>query len=680
MEQTYFVKNGIIHAEKGLPFGSRWFCDDRTSAQISDEGIELLDFFGSNTAGGGGHIVFRSCFWGPMRLYSITDKGRKLVSPGNCMILPFGFRGGPENCAFSVYLANNCLYITAQPAENMTLSLEFYDDFCFSPQQGKYADLRLKSEPRTWQPIVFENNRLTTSFSTNRGATNIMLSANAKLDYSVTSNYRKHILKASMEAGQTLAFCLSVSDAETQDWTDFAEGWDSQYSRYTAIAAKAPKLHSGNVHLDNFFQLAPMYAECLKIKDAWGLIRARMTRYWAWGWDTMTSNNCLAYWGDEEFLGHMLAQLKKYAQPGAGIAHSFSLDLRGGEAAPPPAQGMFLTVMDLYRQTGGDVAPYYDFAKELFDIILATEKSDTGLCLGLSLYPDFRELIRETGNDLSAFNNTVAYCAARSMARIAASMQDELTQQKADAFADRMLKNFGKIMYNPELGFIDSSVEADTLQRRNLGSNNAVKWESNDCADLVAGLEDSCLAFYEKNLVCEAGLRPVPEWDTSYDADGNQLHCWWMVMSEFYTRLANRANRADLMEQYAGWVSYWTERLTCPEGIPCLCNDKDVPFNNWNAHSGIWHGYSIRGFYNALVHSYVGVDLDHKGLNLYPHSGPDLKLEGLHFGSKTFDVTVEGAGGKLQDVIFNGQSLGPVTTIGWDMLRENNTLFVKRTT
>ena len=150
-------------------------------------------------------------------------------------------------------------------------------------------------------------------------------------------------------------------------------------------------------------------------------------------------------------------------------------------------------------------------------------------------------------------------------------------------------------------------------------------------------------------------------------------------MSEFYTRLANRANRADLLEQYAGWVAYWTERLTCPEGVSCLCNDKNVPFDNWNAHSGIWHGYNIRGFYNALVHSYVGVDLDHEGLHLYPYAGPELMLEGLHFGKTLFDIEMVGSGAAIEDVILNGVSLGAVSTIGWELLQAHNTVRVHRT-
>ena len=339
---------------------------------------------------------------------------------------------------------------------------------------------------------------------------------------------------------------------------------------------------------------------------------------------------------------------------------------------------MYLTIMDLCRLAGGDISAQYPFAKKIFELILATEAEGTGLCKGRSNYPDFGELLGETGNDISTFNNTVSYCSARSMEKIAASLGDAETEEKARAFSERIEANFGKYMFNRELGFVDSSVDADTFEPRGVVTNNAVKWENNYCAKLVDEVAEQCLAFYEKNLVSKAGIRPIPEWSKYYDADANQLHCWWPVMSEFYTRLINRFNRPELVEQYLGWVEHWTGRLMCPEGISCYSNEADVPYDRWNAQPGIWHGYSIRGFYNALVHSYIGVDFDERGMNFYPYSGEEVAIENLHFGEKSFDVEMKGSGAKIREVVLNGESLGSVTSIPYEMLKEKNIVQVWR--
>ena len=147
-------------------------------------------------------------------------------------------------------------------------------------------------------------------------------------------------------------------------------------------------------------------------------------------------------------------------------------------------------------------------------------------------------------------------------------------------------------------------------------------------------------------------------------------------MSEFYTRLLNRAGDRDAMRQYIGWLSYWTERLTCPEGIQCFFNEEEPPADNWNSLSGICNAYSIRGFYNAIVHNLVGVDFDNQGLHIHPMRGECLTLNNLHFGKYSFDISVEQ--GDVDGVFHNGVPLGNVEVIPYAAMAEKNTLRVIR--
>ena len=149
-------------------------------------------------------------------------------------------------------------------------------------------------------------------------------------------------------------------------------------------------------------------------------------------------------------------------------------------------------------------------------------------------------------------------------------------------------------------------------------------------------------------------------------------------MTEFYARLINQLDRPDLIAQYVGWIEYWTEKLVCPEGIDCYYNEKEVPFNNWDAMPGIWHAYSIRGFYNAVVHAYIGVSMDENGLNIYPYSGEEVAIQNLHWGEKTIDVSVKGSGKNILSVKLNGEEQGCVKTIPHEALKEQNTIEIIR--
>ena len=209
-------------------------------------------------------------------------------------------------------------------------------------------------------------------------------------------------------------------------------------------------------------------------------------------------------------------------------------------------------------------------------------------------------------------------------------------------------------------------------------SNNAVKWENNYCGELTDAVAGRCLAFYERELVAPAGLRPYPVWSSVYDLDSNQLHCWWPVMSEFYTRLANRYDRPDLLRQWGEWVEGWTRRLMCPEGISCYADEAMPPFDNWNCQPGIWHGYSMRGWYTAAVHSVVGVDLDAGGLTVYPYSGEEMALRGVHYGEKTLDIVMRGSGPYVEKLTVNGTELRALHKVPADLLREHNRIEVRR--
>lgn len=673
----YKVVKGTIYCENGLPYAPRWFCDGRMALEVDNQGVRQIDYFGPALAGS--YIVFKKRFWDGMRFYLNENGKRTALKPKKCEIMPFGYKSENEKYTYSIYTVNDCIFVTVQPYFACNMDIEFYDDSVFRPETHAHKGVGLGGGERKWQPFQITGGRLCSSFTENGTTTNISFSSNARLTFKETPRNTKYTLTMhDLKAGQEYVLAFSAANGEPKTCKGYQALLAKQFERYRAVAEKAPVLKSSHLLLNQYFQLAPLYHESLKTTDVLGAIRAQSTHYWVWGWDSMTSGNACFYWGDHAFMGEMLQCFEKHSDPERGIAHAFTCKMEIGGAAPPPAQGMYITLLDLYRLSGGDWQKHYPFAKKLIKTIFAAEVKNTGFCAGTSLYPDHRALIHETGNDISAFNNTVSYCAVRSMEKIAAAAGDIETGKQCKAFADRMRAGFEDIMYNENIGFIDSSVEADTYEKRNVPSNNAVKWENNYCGELVEKRGAQYLKFYEDHLVSPAGLRPIPEWNECYDIDANQLHCWWPVMSEFYIRLINQFNRPDLIRQYISWIEYWAERLMCPEGIPCYDNDPNVPFDNWNCLCGIWHGYSIRGFYNAVVHAFIGVDFDEKGLNIYPYSGEEAELLNLHFGNKTFNIQMRGSGRHVKSVRLNGEDLGAVTVIPFERFCAHNTVEVIR--
>ena len=389
----YTVENGIIYTEKGLPWPPRWFCDGRVAFQADQESITEIDYFGPKT--GGSPIVFLKRFWKGMTFYTICRQRRQVIRAGQCEILPYGFSSRSELCEYGVFTADDRIYLTFRLEYDGAVAVEFYDDFLFFPETRAERDLRYGGAARSWERPRQEGHTVVCSYVEQGVPTSVTFSSDARLVLTRTSRNVKNILTLDgLSAGEEYALAISFSQKGQRACEGAQAARNRQRERYQRVSRKAPVLKSGRPLLDQFFQLAPMYHEALKTTDVKGAIRAQSTHYWVWGWDSMTSENAAVYWGDDVFIGQMLDCMEKYSDQEAGIAHAFSRDMRNIDAAAPPAQGMYITLLDLYRLSGGDWQRHYSFARNLYQRIAATEVRDIGLCRGTSLYPDFRGLIK----------------------------------------------------------------------------------------------------------------------------------------------------------------------------------------------------------------------------------------------------------------------------------------------
>ena len=661
----YTVEQGKIICADGVPHLPRWFADNRLAFSLDGEGVADIDYHGPSN---GHYKAFLKCFWGGLRLYLRTGRQNVRLRFANCELWPFGITGEVSALGgkhtLQLFAADDTLFIRLLAGDMLPVGTElwaeFYDNWRMSPYM---EDIRYTPRgERRWQDWVFNGNLLETGYEEQNGETAVCFGTNFPLRLLQTPvNVKYSLCSPVLSPGGVyeinIAFGPDRETAHRRASADGIEAYASQTARYEEVAIRAPRLISGYPGLDDFMALAPLFHESMKTTDLPGGLRARTTFYWIWGWDSFSSADAIGYWGDWAFLEEMLDFHRKYAHPEKGIAHAYTRDMRVASIEAPPAQGMYITLLHVYTQHGGDPSPYYPFALRLFDMILETEIGDSGLCRGSSLFPDFRNLIGETGQDISAFNNTVSYCAARSLEQLALHMGDTKTQALAGGFADRLKNHFQQTLFSPDIGFFVSSADAETGERRPIPSNNAIKWENSYCGDLIAGVERPCLDFYEKELICPAGIRPMPQWSGVYDADANQLHCWWPIMSEFYTRLLNRLDRPAEIERFIETIIHWTGRLTVPEGISCYESEGMPGYNNWNDLCGTWQAYNIRGWYNAVMHSVVGVELHGGQLIFHPRTGPEMRLEGLHVGNRAIDIHIKGSGNIIKALYINGASM-----------------------
>ncbi len=689
---TYEVKKGKIYNKVGLPELPRWFCDERLTVQNDRYGITEVQYFSSQTKG---HVcVFTADMWGGMKFFIDENGHKSYLDLYDVEVMPFGFTATwkyKENIfRYEQRIVKDTVLFIIKPVsvqdKGLKFSVEFYDSFGLITRNVGNMRYKIK-DLREWSTWEKEENVFYNFYKESGKEVYIALSGTEEMEYVFRRiGFTKNILNFGEISEKEVAVGMSFDNSKElvfERLADVLQNYKAyaaeQDDRYEVVLNKAPVLQSPYPRLNDFFALAPVYHESFKISEWEGAIRARTNMYWAWGWDGMSDGQAYSYWGDKEHIGHILNFYMQTADPEKGIAHCFHRDMTHRMPSPISAQGFYITTMYNYLLNGGDITPYYEFAKSIFNAILAKEVGNLGLCSGNSLVPDFLDVILETGNDISTFNNTNAYCAVRSMEECAKALGDMETAERAATFAAKTRANFDRILFDDEVGYYVSSADSITLEQRKVYMGMELKWENNFCREILGKTQDRCLNYFENNLVCKAGLRVFPVNGIGWDADGNQGRCWWPAHSEYYTRSVNHANRTDLMEQFIGWISNWTEILTCPEGINCYVDTDELFLDNWNSEKGTWQAFSMRAWYNAILHNFVGVDFDKNGVNFYPCSGEEMSVLGLHYQDKTVDVHMKGKGTKIAEILVDGKSV-PFENNGipYSYLKEHSVIIVKR--
>ena len=688
---VYQIDKGKIFCTDGVPYLPRWFCDDRISYELDAHGISKVEYFNKTTRGS--EKVFVDDMWGGLRFYLESSGFHYGWNLTNCEVMPFGVTAewnfNENRLRIQCRACGDCIIVIIEPlqlSDELTFCAEFYDNWRMLPRRD--GDTRyISAIERKWTAWRVTKHGLACSYTENDAETGIFITSDLNPTYiHRTIGFSKHILQSeALQAEKAYHFIMALDTSEMAAENRALAAlrcmgnWiTEQEQRYAAVQERMPILESPYPELNNFFMLAPLYHESCKVQSAPGVVRAKTEHYWAWGWDGMSSSYAYAYWGDAAFIGELLHMYQQTADVEKGIGHWFARDMSHIETSPIPAQGFYISLLYQFYLNGGDITPYYDFAKKIFRLICDTEVTGIGLFKGYSLVPDFRETILENGNDLSTFNNSSAYCAIRAMKQLAVAMGDTETEADAEALARRTRSSFNKILFDEEKGTYVASSDANTLKQRPVYMSPAIKWDNPFCMDLIGEKRAALLHFYEKNYVSNAGLMFAPTWSIAFDADANQLHCYWPSNGECYTRLTNLENRRDLIEQWIGWISCWTSILMCPEGIDCYDNVNCPKPDGWNAVNGTWQGYSMRAWYEAIVHSVVGIDFSEEGLTIYPYDGQPMNLLNLHFAGKTFDIHMRGSGCSVDKVVVNGTAIAPAKVIPFDQFQEANTVEIWR--
>ncbi|MBQ9965397.1 MAG: hypothetical protein IJP22_01545 [Clostridia bacterium] len=698
----YKVLDGKIVSESGLPWMPRLFCDDRLMFEINNNEITEIKYF--NPTAIGNHIVLRKNFYKCITFFARSKKASYEFLPSKTSLTPYGFDSlwnFPEGeIDFSIKAVKNSLVITLVPRkieEGFRFLLELHQDSFFMPQTTPkpYYNPQLGGAPREWKNPVFEDNLLKTSYTDTREnqscTTAVYMGATCDLSLKKTPNndvfsFSTPVLEKDKEYTFVIAFESSEEKA-SKKIADMLGNFKTYLAeiekRYAAVVEKAPRLICDNEKLSNFVALTPLINESLKMLDVEGALRANTKHYVAWGCDSIVHSMSLTNWGDNEYGEKILSLAQKLGFP---IHCAYTVDSKrnchAGQVSHLDAS--YIIALYSYVIGGGELTDYhYDFCKVILDKILATVDEKTGLFVtGTNMCFDYfseEDGTKAPENCYGAKENGTMYQGIRAMQQLAFMKGDSESLERATKAALKFEENYLDIFYNKEAGYIPAAVESGTNKQINSYSAYLSVFENDFYTDLFEEVFGTTLEYFKENYISTNGLRPLSLDHPGFDADGNQTHCWWPTYNaDFYSRMIFMLNETELIEQYLGWISYWSERLSMPEGMDVNSDNFGPKFDNWNMCCGAWQMFVMRAFYQTIIRSYIGADFDASGVTVYPYSGKENKIENLHAFGKIFNIENKGEGRYLSRIILNGKEIKGTNRIPFDMIESVNNIVIEK--
>lgn len=680
---TYERTQFTIHSERGIPCSPRWLCDGRLSFGYDEKGIYRLEYF-MPVRDNGNPIMFRRGVFDCLRCSVRANGLRYCGDYQNTDVTPFSLRSdwsiGVDKGKYGVYAVDEAVVFSFESVFDCDFVLSWYTSTQFIPADNGEVDGGTFGYRRSWHDWSEQEGTLLGGFTDTREDEAYTLYAaivsHEQMQHSRSAYNGRH--ECILHGNGTQYFgILFDTDPDNlkmrakQISRDFSSRIEQQNQRYFDLQARIPVLCTDIEELDTFAALAPFYHESLKPRDLPGTVRAKTSRYWVWGWDTMIANQSSFIWSDDSYLKQMLDYYASAYDPNTGLPHASCYDGSNSNVpAPSSLDGIFIILLEQYGALCNDISlwqKYHSTVVQMLQRLLASQSRIPGLFVGTSLFPDFPKCLKENSLDISLFNNSIYYAMLRAAEHILLSNGDGALAAQVHELFCQMEQTFARSFFNRERGYLANSIDADTLTQRDCINFCGYFWDSDYHEELLGLFADKCIDSVLKNAMSSMAFRAYPLWDDAFDGDANQLHCTWGAVEEVLLRLGKNTDHHEPIALWIKKLRYWMSKLTCPEGESFAYETETPELDRWNSESGTWQAYTARKWYSELFGIILGLSVDRGGLTF---SVPQIQfsLSNLNMFGKRFCIRTEGSGDAIESIIVNGHMLHGSLKVPADLL------------
>jgi hypothetical protein len=438
---------------------------------------------------------------------------------------------------------------------------------------------------------------------------------------------------------------------------------------YETRLRERPQIDVGDPVLNSAFLQFPEMIQHLKVPDAPGAAKATLAGYWVWGWDGMMPLMPTPLANETEYPRDSFRFFHRTLDPRLGIPHQFTTDFKLKLKGPFPSQCQYIASLYHYVAITGDV----EFAREVFstctyilDKCRRDLVKDTGLVSGAALWPDYPEAMDEDGHDISSMNNSLLYQGLRAMEYMAQALGETRVAHDCREWARKLRASFVKYLYDAEKGYFISSCSSLDFKPRKHYCCQAVFWLTPFARELVSHAPAAIARFMDENLRAPKCLLSLPQWDTCWMADGNQLGSSYPAADSFYLSVHKLAGNDTALKHWLGDVKWYWRHHTAPEAwTPEAENEEEFGPDNWGGKQS----QALSTWYADLYFGLAGLDFDHEGLTITPLGDRPVKIGGLRLHGVPVDLKISGKGAHLGSLKLNGKKLSTALhKLSWSQL------------
>lgn len=432
-----------------------------------------------------------------------------------------------------------------------------------------------------------------------------------------------------------------------------------QSKRYRELAERAPQLNiPGYPAIQEFFSQTPLIIESAKVQDV-GMTRACPgTYYWLWAWDNLVTAPAMLRWGDTAFVGRMANFINAHrdidgAIPGRWTRQFEPMDSRGIGAMD------FLfseLVLSLFSETRDPmiIRSYYTSLAHAFQY-LKSRCDENGLFPSFGMYPDIPYKMGRTENFYVAIDQGAWYCLCRNLEMLALTIGDAPTANQAKEMAAKIEQSFLPTFWDDEQRFIcDSFDPIINNQLQSFPIFSLLFLESPFGFQLLENHFAQAADFIELHLLGDNGMKMTAAWDRNHNSEP-AMSGWYPHWDLPAIKLLSRTGKWSAIQKWLNLVEEcYTQLGYCPEFLSTKYQRPEL----WRHHGAAWNLNCAAGWYQALIHSIIGIEFDQGGITCHPAPlVPEASLKKLIFRNGRWEIKKAGEGDFISWLEIDGEKV-----------------------